>query len=66
MIKLKIVGMTCDHCVKAVTEALSNVPGVEKVIDVDRSRHEAVVSGHPQTEQLVRAVEDAGYLAQIA
>jgi len=66
MIKLKIVGMTCDHCVKAVTEALSNVQGVEKVIDVDRSRHEAVVSGHPQPEQLVRAVEDAGYLAQVA
>jgi len=65
MIKLKVVGMTCDHCVKVVTEALSNVPGVEKVIEVDRSHHQAVVSGHPQPEQLIRAVEDAGYLAQV-
>jgi len=28
---INIEGMTCQHCVKAVTTALSNVAGVERV-----------------------------------
>ncbi|MBU2725073.1 heavy-metal-associated domain-containing protein, partial [Acidithiobacillus ferridurans] len=26
-INLKITGMTCEHCVRAVTKALEGVPG---------------------------------------
>jgi copper chaperone CopZ len=64
MIKLAIEKMTCDHCVKSVTEALSKVPGVEKVIDVNLSRKEALVSGHARPEQLIRAVAEAGFEAR--
>ncbi|MDR0862636.1 MAG: copper ion binding protein [Oscillospiraceae bacterium] len=28
---IKVGGMTCKHCVKAVTDAVGAVPGVEKV-----------------------------------
>ncbi|MDH3969085.1 MAG: cation transporter, partial [Rhodospirillales bacterium] len=35
MIRLKVEGMTCQHCVKAVREALSSVPGVDQVAEVD-------------------------------
>lgn len=66
MIKLKIKGMTCQHCVHSVTEALSRVPGVEKVVDVDLSRNEVLVSGNAQSEQLVHAIEEAGYEARAA
>ncbi len=66
MIKLKIEGMTCDHCAKSVTDALAKVPGVEKVIDVNVPRKEAVVSGHVQAGALVHAVQELGYEAQVA
>jgi copper chaperone len=30
MLKLKVEGMTCNHCVMTVKKALSRVPGVER------------------------------------
>jgi len=63
--KLKIEGMTCNHCVKSVMDALSKVPGVEKVVEVSLERKEAVVSGDPQPALLVRAVQDAGFEADM-
>ena len=30
-IQLKVAGMTCEHCVRAATQALQSVPGVEQV-----------------------------------
>lgn len=66
MIKLKVTGMTCDHCVKSVTEALSTVAGVERVVEVSRERNEAIVEGQPDEGQLIAAVKEEGYEAQIA
>ena len=63
MIRLKIEGMTCDHCVKAVREALSAVPGVDRVEEVNRERGEALVSGEPPMEALLAAVREEGYEA---
>ncbi len=66
MIKLKIEGMTCNHCVKSVTEALAKVPGVENVVEVSLAQKEAVVSGHAQAAALVNAVADLGYEVRVA
>jgi copper chaperone len=57
-----VVGMTCAHCVSAVTEEVSQVPGVSGV-DVDlASGALTVTSGEPVDEKSVRAaVEEAGY-----
>jgi copper chaperone len=66
MIRLKIEGMTCDHCVKAVREALSTVPGVDRVAEVNLERGEALVSGKPPTEALLAAVREEGYEARVA
>ena len=66
MIKLNITGMTCQHCVKAVNEALASVPGVEKVIDVDLERGEATLEGHPEIDRLIEAVSEEGYQAVLA
>jgi copper chaperone len=60
-IELTIGGMTCEHCVRAVTKALSRQPGttVEEVT-VGRAR----VSNDPGAvapKQLTAAVEDEGY-----
>jgi len=66
MIKLKVTGMTCGHCEMAVKKALSQVPGVEQVVSVDRSREEAVVEGSPDVSALVAAIEEEGYQAEAA
>jgi copper chaperone len=66
MIKLKIKGMTCNHCVKSVSEALAKVPGVNKIVDVSLDQKEAVVSGHAQPAALISAIADLGYEAQVA
>jgi copper chaperone len=57
-----VVGMTCGHCVTAVTEEVSQVPGVTGV-DVDLSSGGlTVTSDAPVEESAVRAaVEEAGY-----
>jgi copper chaperone len=57
-----VVGMTCGHCVSAVTEEVSQVPGVIAV-DVDLgSGGLTVTSDAPVEESDVRAaVEEAGY-----
>ncbi len=66
MIKLKVTGMTCEHCEKAVTNALSDVAGVDKVITVDRERNEAIVEGAAETEALLAAVREEGYEVEVA
>jgi copper chaperone len=57
-----VTGMTCGHCVDAVTEEVSAVPGVAAV-DVDlASGGLTVTSEQPVDESAVRAaVEEAGY-----
>ncbi len=66
MLKLKVDGMTCNHCVMAVTEALSKVAGVEKVVEVKLDAGEAIVEGSPDVDQLIAAVVEEGFQAQIA
>lgn len=63
-LELEIEGMSCGHCVAAVKEALGDLPGVS----VDDVRIGAAqLRYHPEKvspEQIVLAVEDAGYAAQ--
>jgi copper chaperone len=57
-----VVGMTCGHCVDAVTEEVSAVPGVTAV-DVDLASGGLTVSStEPVDDDAVRAaLEGAGY-----
>jgi copper chaperone len=57
-----VTGMTCGHCVSAVTEEVTQVPGVTAV-DVDlASGRLTVTSDAPVDEAAVRAaVDEAGY-----
>ncbi|RTH34189.1 heavy metal-binding protein [Thermus scotoductus] len=65
MLKLKVEGMTCNHCVMSVKKALMKVPGVEKA-EVSLERAEALVEGKADPEALIRAVEEEGYRAALA
>lgn len=61
LISLTVSGMSCQHCVAAVEEALRDVPGVERV-EVDLDRACATVEGAGlDTAALRAAVADAGY-----
>jgi copper chaperone len=66
MIELKIEGMSCDHCVRAVTKALTEVPGVTRVVEVSLDRGEAIVDGEAAFEQLAAAVREEGYQVERA
>ncbi|MES1934783.1 CopZ family metallochaperone [Salinisphaera hydrothermalis] len=66
MTKLKIEGMSCQHCVKAVDTALSDVPGVDRVVAVRLDEGEAEVEGTADTKALIAAVEEEGYEARVA
>ncbi|MGF1641537.1 MAG: heavy-metal-associated domain-containing protein [Rhodospirillales bacterium] len=63
-VKLTVQGMSCDHCVRAVRDALARVPGVDRVVDVSRERGEAAVEGHPDVAALIAALAAAGYAAK--
>jgi len=64
MIKLKVEGMTCNHCAMAVKKALLKVPGVEKA-EVYLDKGEALVEGQADPKALIRAVEEEGYRAEV-
>lgn len=57
-----VKGMTCGHCVNAVSTEVSALPGVSKV-DVDlASGAVTVISEQPLDTEAVRAaVDEAGY-----
>lgn len=58
---ISISGMHCQHCVKAVSEALAAVSGVEKV-QVYLDQNKAIVEGAALNDgALKEAVEDTGF-----
>jgi copper chaperone CopZ len=66
MIELEIRGMTCPHCVRAVSEALANVPGVTRVVAVELETGRALIEGMADPGALIAAVRTAGYEAETA
>jgi copper chaperone CopZ len=57
---LEVSGMSCGHCVAAITTAVSALPGVAGV-DVDLGAGTVRVGGAPDAAQVMAAIEDAGY-----
>lgn len=58
---MTVEGMSCNHCVMAVTKALKELEGVSSV-DVDLDSKKVEVTGENLVnEKLKEAVEEAGY-----
>jgi copper ion binding protein len=55
-----VQGMTCDHCVRAVTEEIGGIDGVSSV-DVDLKQGIAVVEGDADPDAVRAAVSEAGF-----
>ena len=62
-IQLDIEGMTCASCATRVEKALNKVEGVEA--SVNYATEQATVLGDAPTEELLTAIENAGYHAQV-
>jgi copper chaperone CopZ len=61
--QISIEGMMCDACVRAVTQALTDLPGVRSAT-VGLTDHQAVVSYDPtlvSMAQMQAAIEEEGY-----
>lgn len=63
--QLTIQGMSCQHCVKAVIKALSQVPGVTDTPEVNLETGTATVSGTASPSALIAAIQEEGYDAKV-
>jgi len=59
---INVSGMTCGHCVSAVTMELSLLPSVTEV-DVDLESGQVTITSDTSLEQaqLATAIDEAGY-----
>ena len=63
---LHIEGMSCAHCQKRAEEALKGVKGVKsaQVSLEDKSAEVSFIPAKTSRDELIKAVEAAGYTAQ--
>ncbi len=64
-VTLKVEGMSCGHCVRAVEGALRGVPGVS-VKRVEIGKAEVSVPDDSTMTAVVDALDEAGYSAEEA
>lgn len=57
---ITITGMSCQHCQKAVENAITKVAGVENVV-VDLAKGKASITGTASDTAVIAAVQEAGY-----
>ena len=57
-----VVGMTCEHCVRSVSEELHKVPGVTDVaVDLATGTVDVTSDAPVPADQVRTAVDEAGY-----
>lgn len=65
-IELKVDGMHCSSCARAITAAMSQVPEVKKVeIKLDAGRVAIEADAGVEVPALIAAAADAGYIATV-
>jgi copper chaperone len=62
MEKIKIQGMSCQHCVAAVTRALNDLGGLKEVkVDLGKGEASFENAGQVPREMINRVIEEAGF-----
>jgi len=59
--KIMIEGMSCQHCVAHVKEALAAIEGINKINEVNLAGKYAIVEGRAEEATIRAAIDDAGY-----
>ncbi len=62
---LKVSGMSCGHCVRAITQAVQALDDAAEV-QIDLAAAEVRVASRLTPQQLLQAVRDEGYGAELA
>jgi len=62
-VTIKIPDMTCDHCKITIEKALRDVSGVAQV-QVTLREHRVKVSGDTEVNQIISAIQSAGYTTE--
>lgn len=57
---VKIKGMSCQHCVASVQQALEAIPGLSN-IEVDLDNNQATYEGEPSTDAVTEAITKIGF-----
>lgn len=60
MYELNVTGMTCQGCVKSVTNALKNIDANANV-QIDLANSLVKIDSKASKDQLIVAIEDAGF-----
>jgi copper chaperone CopZ len=62
--KFKVPGIQCDHCIEAINVEVSDLDGVTSVMSggVDEKTIMVEHGGQLTTDQLVMAINEAGYM----
>jgi copper chaperone CopZ len=63
---LNINGMSCENCVKFVTQALDSVAGVREAKVSLADKRAVVQHDGADVDEMIAAVEEEGYEAQLA
>lgn len=63
-VTVDVTGMTCRHCVRAVTAQLRDVPGVATVV-ADAVASTVVVTGRVSAADVLAAIQTAGFAARL-
>lgn len=61
----KVQGMTCGHCVKAVTHAVQNQDPTA-VVEVDLGQKQVRVQSTLATSKILELIHEEGYQAEVA
>ncbi|HEX8541522.1 MAG TPA: cation transporter [Pseudomonas sp.] len=64
MQRFNVQGMTCGHCVKAVTNAIKGQDAAA-IVQVDLPTGEVLVESDLTTEQVIGLIVEEGYQARV-
>lgn len=63
-IKFHIPDMSCNHCVKTLTNAIQQVDANAKVT-IELAKYELIVTGANDPQQITQAIKEAGFTPQL-
>lgn len=63
-VQLKVTGMTCNHCISMVNKAIATLQADAKVT-VDLAQQQVNVESNLASEDIIAALDEAGYPATV-
>ena len=60
--QFRVPGVSCEHCVRAITEEVSGLPGVQQVVvNLDDKSVQVNHEGKVGLNELIKAINEAWY-----